>query len=252
MNISNVSRRAMTFIGTNSPVILTGVGVAGTLTTALLAVKATFKAAELIQALEMSDRYQIELDRKLNAQEKFEAVWKFYIPPVVVCFATVTAIICSNRIEYRRAAAVAAAYAISEKGWQEYRDKIVEKLGPKKEQAARDEQAQDEVNRRPPSTQTIILGEGDSLCMDRWSGRYFRSTMEKVKTAMVNTNYRIYREDWASLSSFYDELGMKPTQESDNIGWNKDHPLELEFSFAGDDEGRPVMCFAFRAIPHEY
>jgi hypothetical protein len=240
----------MRFVGNNSPAILTGVGVTGVFATAFLTGKATLKAADVLTKAESTYDYQ-EI-HKFDAKEKFRLVWKIYVPPAVVGFATVTAIICSNRIEYRRAAAVAAAYAISERGWQEYRDKIVEKLGPKKEEAARAEQAQDEVNRKPPEMQTIILGEGDSLCMDRWSARYFKSTMDKVKAAVVETNAKIYREDWASLTSFYDELGLEPTQESDNIGWNKDHPCELEFSFAGDSKRNPVMCFAFRAIPHEY
>jgi hypothetical protein len=249
MNISGIPRQIMRFVGNNSPAILTGVGVAGVLTTAVLTAKATFSYMKSLSEEGYFDRdYTFERTPK----EHFQNAWKLYIPPAVACFATVTAIVCSNRIEYRRAAAVAAAYAISERGWEEYKAKIVERLGPKKEQAAQDEVAQDRVTANPPSTQTIILGEGDSLCMDLWSGRYFRSTMEKVKTAMAETNAKIYREDWASLTSFYEEVGLKSTQESDNIGWNKDHPLDLRFSFAGDDEGHPVMCFSFRAIPFQY
>lgn len=247
MNFSDLPRQVMRFVGNNSPAILTGVGVTGVIGTAILTGRATVKATDMIREVQ----YRTEVF-ELPTKEKIALVWKVYIPPVGAAVLTIAAIVCSNRTLDKRAAAVAAAYAISERSWQEYKDKIVEKLGPKKEQAARDEQAQDEVNRRPPSMQTVILGEGDSLCMDRWSGRYFRSTMEKVKTAMVDINYKIYREDWASLTSFYDLLDLEPTQESDNIGWNKDHPLELEFSFAGDPEQRPVMCFKFRAIPHEY
>jgi hypothetical protein len=243
--------RLARFTSNNSPAILTGVGVAGVLTTAFLTAKASFKVGAKIAYVEAEYLQHMSWQQKKDFFIK-EKLWKLFIPPAAVCFATVTAIIFSNRIEYRRAAAVATAFAISERGWEEYKTKIVEKLGPKKEQQARDEVAQDEVNRKPPTMQTVILGEGDSLCMDRWSGRYFRSTMERVKTAMVETNAKIYREDWASLTSFYDELGLEPTQESDNIGWNKDHPCELEFSFAGDSAGQPVMCFAFRAIPHEY
>jgi hypothetical protein len=248
--ISDLAGKATRFVGKNSSVILTGVGVAGVITTAFLTGKAAYKAAQLIQAkeTEADDVYEVPL----TAQEKFELVWKLYIPPTVMAFATVTAIIFSHRIEYRRGAAIAAAYAISERGWEEYKDKIVEKLGPKKEQAARDEVAQDAVTRNPPVMQTVIVGEGDSLCMDGWTGRYFRSTMERVKTAMVDTNTRAQREDWASLSSFYDELGLAHTQESDDIGWTPDALLDLSFSYAGDDTGKPVMVVMYKVQPYHY
>jgi hypothetical protein len=247
---SDLSGRAVRFVGNNSPVILTGVGVAGVLTTAFLTGKATIKATDILR--EEQTNYNGDEVLVLDTKEKFALVWKVYIPPVGAAVLTIVAIICANRIEYRRAAAVAAAYAISERSWQEYKDKIVKHLGPKKEQAARDEQAQDEVTKNPPTGQVLIVGNNDVLCLDRWSGRYFRSTMEKIKTAMVNVNFKVIRNDFASLSDFYDELRLEPTTESDNIGWNTDVPLDLDFSHALSPDNEPVLTFEFRAIPFRY
>ncbi len=57
----------------NSPAILTAIGVTGTLTTAYLTGKATFKAAEILQA-------EFEEYRPCTTKEKAQFVWKLYIP----------------------------------------------------------------------------------------------------------------------------------------------------------------------------
>lgn len=251
-NFSEILGRASRTLSNNSPVILTGVGVAGVLATAFLTGRATFKASELIRIEETTDKGPKNEWIPLNGREKFDLVWKLYIPSAVAGFATVTAIICSNRIDSRRAAAVAAAWAISERGWNEYKHKIVEKLGEHKERAARDEIAQEQVTKNPPSNQVVILGGGSVLCFDRWSGRYLRSNMETLKKAQNDVNYQMLNHEYASLSDFYDKIGLAPTQESDDIGWNSDVKLELEFSTAMSDEGEPCITFGFQTTPFRY
>lgn len=249
MNLTDLASRASRLVARNSPAILTGVGIAGVVTTAFLTGKATF-----LYMKDLSEEGYFDRDYKFDRtpKEHFQKAWKLYIPPVVVGFATITAIIFSNRIDSRRMTALAAAYTLSEKGWEEYKEKIVEMVGERKEQAARDEIAQAQVTANPPSNQIIITGNGDVLCLDRWSGRYFWSTMEKIKMAQVNVIYKIQNRDYCSLSEFYDELGLAHTTESDNIGWNNDTKLEIGFSHALDPDNRPCLTFEFRAIPFQY
>jgi hypothetical protein len=248
MTLQSLTKKTGALLANNSPVILTGLGVAGVLATAFLTGKATFKAANVI-AMRQDPEYNSDMP---DAKEKLQLVWKLYIPPAVAVFATVTAIVFSHKIDTRRAAAVAAAYAISERGWNEYKDKIVEKIGPKKEEAARDEIAQEYVTKNPPKGTVLVMGNNDVLCCDMWSRRYFRSTMEKIKTAMVNTNYKVINHDYASLTSFYDELGLEPTTESDDIGWNTACLLDLVFSHALTPDSEPCLTFEFRALPFRY
>ena len=49
MNISTIIKSTKSFLGKHSPEIFTGLGIAGMITTAVLAVKATPKAVELIE-----------------------------------------------------------------------------------------------------------------------------------------------------------------------------------------------------------
>lgn len=234
-------------LANNSPAILTGVGVAGVLSVAFLTGKATFAAADRLAEV----KYKSEVV-ELSNKEKFAIVWKLYIPPTGVAVATIAAIIFSHRIDARRAAAIATAYTLSEKAWTEYRDKIVETLGKNKEQKARDEVAQERVTANPPPSTLIVSESADVQCLDMHSGRYFPTTMEKLRRAQVDTMYQIIRQDYASLSDFYDRVGLKPTTESDDIGWNSDVGLEIEYSHAMDDHDRPCITIRFQTTPFRY
>lgn len=233
----------------NSPAILTALGVAGTVTTAYLTGKATFKAAQIIEDAQRREDMNVT-GHDLVRNEKIGLVWKEYIIPAGTGVFTVTAIIGANRVSTKRAAAMAAAYAISEGKISEYKEKVTEKLGINKEQKVRDEIAQDRLDRNPPSQGSVVItGNGDVLCMDQFSGRYFKCDMETLKRAQNDTNYQILREDYASVSDFYERIGLPPTSFSEEVGWTSaGDQLELLFSSV-IHEGRPVITFDFNASP---
>lgn len=236
----------------NSPAILTAIGVTGTVYTAFLTGKASFKAASILEKEQQRrnlNRSAGEPKREMETKEKFDMVWKLYIPAVATGALTCASIISANRIGTRRTAAMAAAYSISEKAYSEYRDKVVEKLGESKERAVRDEIAQDAVNRNPVSQQVVVVGGGESLCMDKFSGRYFMSDMETLKKAQNDANYQLLNEGYLSLSEFYSKIGLSPTSISDNVGWNADKLMELEFSTTMSDDDRPCLVMDFWVAP---
>ena len=162
----------------------------------------------------------------------------------------IAAIIGANRIGARRAAAVTAAYAITERAYEEYKHKVVEHIGETKEKKIRDEIAQDRVERNPLGSQEpITTGGGRDLCYDVWNGRYFYSSMESIKQAQNKINYRINHSFYASLSDFYDALGLDRTAMSDDLGWGGTDQLELNFATTVGEGGRPVLVMDFLVGP---
>lgn len=238
----------------NSPLILTGIGVAGTLSTALLTGKATFKAAEILEE-ERKERNQsvgfgIRNDVDFPIREQIRAVWPLYIPAAGTAALTITCIIVANRIGTRRAAAIAAAYTVSEKAFEEYREKIIEKLGANKERAARDELSQDRMDRNPASkNEVVITGGGDVLCYETYTGRYFRSSMEDIKKAQNDLNYRIINSTYASLNDFYDLLGLDHVSIGEEVGWSSDKLLDIYYSTTISDDQKPAISIEFRVQP---
>lgn len=256
MNIRAMGRMTERFVIQNSPAILTAVGVTGAVSSAYLTGRASFKAAEILEDERVARnirRLAHEDQIELSDREKFDLVWKLYIPAVGTLVLSCGALIMATRIGNRRAAAMTAAYAVSERAFTEYRDKIVEKIGENKERAARDEIAQDRVTRNPPSSQVIMTGYGEVLCKDEFSGRYFESDMESLRRAENNVNYQILHEDYATVSNYYHNIGLDPTDISDQMGWNTDKKLDLHFSstlasYQGK-ENVPCMVVSFASTP---
>jgi hypothetical protein len=242
VNFSEQANRVGKLIADNSPAILTAVGAVGVVSTAFLTGKATFKAADIIR------REQQEFT--LDAKDKVELVWKEYIPAVATGAVSVAAIVFANRVGSRRAAAVATAYTLTEKAYAEYRQKIVEKIGGKKEEEYRAEIAQERVNDNPVSQSVVIIGGGTVLCYEPFTGRYFMSSVEDLKKAQNDTNYQILHDGYASLGDFYDRVGLPKTGVSDEIGWNAENrQLELRFAAVMSDDQRPCISVEFNHEP---
>lgn len=251
MNIVDLVNKAGQVANANSTTILTSMGVSGTMTTAYLAGRASWRASRVVdreEGKEMIDRADPEF--RYSVKEKAKMVWPMYIPAVVSGGTTIAAIIMANQLASKKIAAITVASGITERAFQEYKEKVVEKLGKTKDQAVRDAVAQDRVNQNPPSSKEVILaGTGEILCMDLTTGRYFQSTIEEIKRAENKINFEIMSFGYASLSSFYDEIGLPPTSFSDDVGWNFDSQVQVTISTAMSPDNRPVATIDFSHHP---
>jgi len=237
----------------NSPAILTAIGVAGTITTAFLSGKAALKATDRITAEMVRREYSTKAPDYIpepTLKEKFLLTWDCFLPPALTCTTTVAAIVLSNRIGTRRTAAMAAAYSLSERAFTEYREKVYEHVGKNKERKIQDEIAQDQVLRKPPSSDMIVVGT-DVIFHEAFTGRYFRSNMEDVKQAVNRINHHMINNFSADLNDFYDFVGLDRTDMGDLLGWNNDKLIELDFSTIMDDQQRPAISFRYKAPPRE-
>lgn len=255
--IGGIAGKLVHLVEDNSTTILTGIGVAGTVTTAVLTGRATFKAAYIIhkESLQRTPGDEpVGSDfaglPDLTTSEKIKLVWPQYIPAVGVGALTIGAIVYSNRLSAKETAAMAAAYSMSDKTFQEYKEKVQEKLGQKREEAIRDEVAQERINRNPPGERTIIItGGGDVLCYDVVTDRYFNSTVENIKKAENLVNGEIVSYDAVPLSRFYDAIGLRPTPYTEEIGWNLDNRCEVQFSTVLSPDQRPCISIDFARYP---
>ena len=242
MYIAGLVNTSKKFAIDNSPALLTGVGVVGVVTTAVLTGRASIKANDILR--ERNDRYEIPA----TPQDKFVLVWKEFIPPVLSGVTTIICIIGANRIGNSRAAAIAVAMASSEKLFDEYREKVVEKLGERKEAEARAELAQERITRAGDSTLVIEAGT-DVLCFEEFTGRYFVSNVEKIRKAVNDVNHQILHENYASLTDFYKAVGLEPTKYSDEVGWKDSRMIDVRFNSAISPEGRPCLAIDYSVEP---
>lgn len=110
-----------------SPTILTCIGAAGVVATAVLAVKATPKADSLIKADSRRNH-----DGDPYAATKLEAVkscWKCYIPAAATGVATIICIFGANTLNKKQQASLASAYALVNRSYSDYKHKLKELYG---------------------------------------------------------------------------------------------------------------------------
>lgn len=249
MNIKGLANKALFHFNKNSPTILAGVAVAGVAATAVIAAVNHAKAVDIYYSENRAVHKvrDIPEDRKERTIDFVKTTWKCYIPAGIVGAATVGCIIGSNRVGLGRTAAVQAALVAVERSYDEYRDKVIEEYGESKDRTIRNEIAKDRVAALPPSA-TIISGPGNVLSCELYTGRYFTSDMETLRRAVNDLNARLITHDMASLQDFYDMIGLLPTQVSDDLGWNSDKMMELEFTTVLTEDGRPCLAFEYNYV----
>ena len=245
LNLSGFAKNVQSMLVKHSPEILTGLGIAGLLTSTVLAVRETPKALRLIE----DARY--EKGEDLTTTEKIKAAWKPYIPAAVTAVGATACIIGASKVNMKRNAALATAYTLSETALKEYQAKVVETIGEKKEQVVRDAVAKERVEKNPVVTNEVIITDrGNTLCYDVISGRYFRSDVDKIKRAENELNARMLNEMYISVNEFYYEIGLEPTALGDQLGWNiNDGLMEVRFSSQIAKNDEPCIVVDYRIAP---
>lgn len=232
-----------------SPGILTGIGITGMIGATFMAVKATPKALYLIET--KKEESEVE---ELTPVETIKTCWKCYIPATLTTVLSAACLIGASTVSAKRNAALATAYSISEAALREYQEKVVEVVGEKKEKAVRDAVAKDQIERDPVTKSEVVIIDSNSntLCYEPLSGRYFKSTIDKIKKAEIKLDRQMIQEMYVSLNDFYWEIGLDGTDLGDQMGWNLSKGyMDLSFSSQLADDGTPCAVIVY-GIPPVY
>ena len=232
-----------------SPGILTGIGIAGMIGATFMAVKATPKALYLIE----TKKEEAEVE-ELTPIETIKTCWTCYIPATLTTVLSAVCLIGASTVSAKRNAALATAYSISEAALREYQEKVVEVIGEKKEKAVRDAVAKDQIERDPVTKSEVVIIDSNSntLCYEPLSGRYFKSTIDKIKKAEIKLDRQMIQEMYVSLNDFYWEIGLDGTDLGDQMGWNLSKGyMDLSFSSQLADDGTPCAVIVY-GIPPVY
>lgn len=246
--LREIGKKAFDWSCKNAPTILTAVGVAGVVVTAVATGKATIKAKKVLD----------EMPEDADIKEKAKVVAPIMAKPFLIGAATIFCILASDRIHVKRNAAIAACYTLSSKALEEYEEKVVETIGEGKNKKIKDAIAENTINEVPPSEELMIEGDGKILCFDKWSGRYFRAKAEDIDKALNYINYVINTEGYVCLNEWYDQLGLTGTENGDRVGWYRDEdglvgyePSWSQTSILYKDT-YPVRVITFSIKPKEY
>lgn len=251
----NVFNSIGDFTKKHAPEILAGIGIGGFITTAVLAAKATPDAMELVE--EAKDEKQTE---ELTVFETVKAGYKPYLPAIFTGVSSTICVIGSVSTSLRRNAALATTYEITRNFAEEYRKKVIEEVGAKKEQKIRENLAQEQIDKNPPVTNVNVIapkedGTHKILFYEPFTLRYFWADRNKVETVInkcfveiknsFENQYSVYR-----LLELFKEYGIDlmeglPDGEVDrcmDFGWpassmNSDSLMEMSLVNGGTVHG---------------
>lgn len=261
-NITKIFKDLQRLAKKRSPEILTGIGIAGMVSTVILAVKATPKAMELIEEEQTSKEKEthstnIKKDDvnkiKLTPIETVKVAWKPYVPAAVTGIISIACLIGANSVHVRRNAALATAYQLSTTALNEYRDKVVETIGTEKEHEIRNKVAEEKISNLDVTPKSnVIESFKDVIFYDIAFGQTFYSDTETIRKAVNDINRNLINYQYASLNDFYDLLNIKRIDIGESLGWNLGRDDFLEVStdrLSVTKDGRPCYVLEYHKAP---
>lgn len=238
----------------HSPEILVAAGVVGAVASAVMACKATLKVHEVL------DNAKADIDDIHRAAEKgvtpagieypAEAAQKdltityvqtgvqlikLYAPAVALGALSITGIVASNNILRKRNIAIAAAYTAVDKGFKEYRGRVVERFGKELDRELR-------YNIKAKEVEEIVVNEDGTeqvvkttvnvvdpntrseftKCFDETCPNWTRDAEYNRTFLLHQQNYfneKLQNEKIVFLNDVYKVLGFMPTKAGQIVGW---------------------------------
>lgn len=257
--------RQMLVLDKHSPTILFGTGVAGMIGSTVLACRATLKVEEVLDkaqadmkvANQMDHRDYSEEDRQndkriITVRTGAELV-RLYGPAVILGGASIACLAQSQNILSKRNAALSAAYAALDKGFKEYRARVIEKYGEEEDRhlryATRVERVQDENDHRKHHDVTRVDDRQDPSIYARffdpsspsWQP-YPEHNLIFLKCQQNYANDLLRTRGHVFLNEVYDMLGIPRSKAGQVVGWIISKPTEkftdnfIDFGiFTGDN-----------------
>lgn len=236
MNLS-ILKIAQTFILRNSHHILTGLALMGIGASVALSVRADRQMHE----------WDIDEFKRLTKEQRIKTYAKIYAPPAIAILATGACVLGAHSISVKRESSLLLAYEGTRQVYDRYRASVQDRLGPEEKKIA--EKAASKA--QPIPRETIVYGEGDVLFYDAYSGRYFKSTVNKIDRVVNELNYTLLREMCVSLNEFYAGIGLDGISLGDQLGWNEQRQIEVHYGAKVSEEGKAVVIVDFVVEPTE-
>lgn len=254
---TNATSVAKLNLSKHAPTIGVAGGVIGIGATAYLASRGTLKAQEvmadhrkLVNDLEEARKLREENPDKVDYSNEDYArdnaiVWsrtlfklmRVYAPAIAVGCASATLIIASHKAMTNRVAAVSAAYTVLQKSFDEYRERIEDRLEESDEdkEKSNQEKREDLIKKKKDgtlntSTYDRLFGEGHSVC---WT-RDMRSNYQFLSAKQNYFNDMLVAKGYVFLNDVYEGLGFERTPAGQMVGWLRSDLQNKETDNVGD------------------
>lgn len=246
----------------HAPEVLIVAGIAGVVTSAVMACKATTKASTITNKLkddmdklhDTADLYPEEYSqedlKKDTAIVYTQAAVKYvklYGPSVALGALSLTCILASNNILRKRNVAIAAAYATIDRSFKDYRGRVIERFGKELDRELRynikakefketvvDEKGKEKVVKKTvsiadPNTYSDYARFYDDGCLG-WT-KDPELNLCFLRNQMAWANEKLKAKGYLFLNEVYESLGIPATKAGQIVGWIYDEKNPIGDNF---------------------
>jgi len=234
-----IGRRSLTF-KKNSPTIFFAAGIAGVVTSTVLACRATLKLSETLDEIEkevsvvkdmvLDDSYTQQAhnrDKTYVYVKSSLKVVRLYGPAVVLGGASIACLTGSHVQLTRRNAALTAAYAIVEEAFREYRERVKMVVGDSREEdiyrGTQTETLKNELGKKEEQVtfdpnQRSMYSKIFDECSVHWQkdpefNRIFIQCQQNYANNLLQSRGHVF------LNEVYDMLDVERTKAGAVVGW---------------------------------
>lgn len=216
--------RALLQLQKSSPTTLFVAGAVGVVATAVLASRATLKAAEIVENFKTEDPY-LEAGNKEKVALAGSIV-KAYAPTVAVGVLTIGALTGSHRILTVRNTTLTAAYASLTDVYERYQARVAAEIGSEKEQAIRQDITKKTIDDNGKPLKYRAAGPAQispyARFFDETCSSYTQSPEQNLLFLRCQQDYannRLRARGHVFLNEVYDSLGLSRTGAGAVVGW---------------------------------
>lgn len=253
INVKTAAKKAMFNVKKHSPEILIVAGIAGVVTSAVMACKATMKVNEVLAETKenINKVHDVMADQGISEKEYSKEdsardltiiygkagvkLAKLYGPAIALGGLSLTAIVCSNNILRKRNVALAAAYTAIDTSYKQYRSRVIEKFGENVDREMKygikavqiEEKTVDENGKKKTVKKTVeVVNPYDysdyARFFDVGNPNWEKDSeynLMFLKRQQAYANDKLKANGYLFLNEVYDMLGIPKSKAGQVVGW---------------------------------
>ena len=201
-----------------------------------------------------------QVEKSIKFREEPKLFLKTYVVPFLPAAAmgglTVFSLSYSYKLWGRKVAAADSMALLASTTLANYKDAMQEQLTKKQVSAIEETAVKKQLEKAAPSTIVLADESSEVKAYDPLSGRYFATTVDKIRKAENKLNENIINGwYWANLNELYtllDSPKLTTIKLGEDLGWSAENLLSIGFTAVLDENDKPCLCLQYTPLPAPY
>lgn len=228
----------------HSPEILMGIGIAGVITSTVLACRSTLKVKDILEDKDTNMNNVKEVlaegredyteedarkDKTIIMTTTAIRIMKLYAPSVIIGAGSIACLLESHNVMRNRNAGLAAALAATTESFKQYRERVTAKYGDEVDKEMRYGIKKEKKEKDGKKTKEDIVVGCDEKELSGYARYFNENNINWTDDPQYNMMFLRQNQNWANdklisqgylyLNDVYDALGFPKTKAGQVVGW---------------------------------